>query len=130
MSLDIDNRDPGYVLGRLFATLESVQRAALGGKVNATIRDRYYGAASATPASVLPVLLRNAQSHFSKVRKEKPGLAVNLERQTDAIMALLPAAFPKTLGLEEQGRFAIGYYHQRNEIFNKHASDIQEGDTE
>ncbi len=130
VSLDIDNRDPGYVLGRLFATLESVQRAALGGKVNATIRDRYYGAASATPASVLPVLLRNAQSHFSKVRKEKPGLAVNLEKQTGAIMELLPAAFPKTLGLEEQGRFAIGYYHQRNEIFNKHASDIQEGDTE
>jgi CRISPR-associated protein Csd1 len=130
VSLDIDNRDPGYVLGRLFATLESVQRAALGGKVNATIRDRYYGAASATPASVLPVLLRNAQSHFSKVRKEKPGLAVNLEKQTGAIMELLPAEFPKTLGLEEQGRFAIGYYHQRNEIFNKHASDIQEGDAE
>jgi len=130
VSLDIDNRDPGYVLGRLFATLESVQRAALGGKVNATIRDRYYGAASATPASVFPVLLRNAQSHFSKVRKEKPGLAVNLEKQTGAIMELLPAEFPKTLGLEEQGRFAIGYYHQRNEIFNKHAPDIQEGDTE
>lgn len=130
VSLDIDNRDPGYVLGRLFATLESVQRAALGGKVNATIRDRYYGAASATPASVFPVLLRNAQSHFSKVRKEKPGLAVNFEKQTGAIMELLPAEFPKTLGLEEQGRFAIGYYHQRNEIFNKHAPDIQEGDTE
>lgn len=129
VSLDIGNRDPGYVLGRLFATLESVQRAALGGKVNATIRDRYYGAASATPASVFPVLLRNAQSHFSKVRKEKPGLAVNLEKQTGAIMELLPAEFPKTLGLEEQGRFAIGYYHQRNEIFNKHAPDIQEGDT-
>ena len=42
----------------------------------------------------------------------------------------VPAEFPKTLGLEEQGRFAIGYYHQRNEIFNKHAPDIQEGDTE
>lgn len=68
VSLDRNETNPGYRLGRLFAVLESVQRAALG-QVNATIRDRYYGAASANPGSVFPVLLRNATHHLSNVRK-------------------------------------------------------------
>lgn len=125
MSLDTDNKDPGYLLGRLFAVLESVQSAALGKNVNATIRDRYYGAASATPASVLPMLLRNAQNHLSKVRKNKPGFAVNLEKQLGEIIEKLGSSFTKSLGLEAQGRFAIGYYHQRSELFRKHEKDIE-----
>src|SRR5690625_871345 len=72
VSLNKESTHPGYRLGRLFAVLEDVQRGALGGRVNATIRDRYYGAASATPASVFPILLRNAQNHLAKLRKEKP----------------------------------------------------------
>lgn len=128
VSLDTANMDPGYLLGRLFASLESVQRAALGGRVNATIRDRYFGAASATPASVFPVLLRNAQNHLSKVKKNKPGLAVNLEKQLDEIVDKLEAQLPKSLRMESQGRFAIGYYHQRGEIFKKHESEIKEGE--
>lgn len=117
VSLEPDNTDRGYLLGRLFSTLENVQRAALGGQINATIRDRYYGAASATPACVFPVLLRNAQNHLSKVRKEKPGLAVNLEKEIGQIVGLLGTSFPRSLLIEAQGRFAIGYYHQTQARF-------------
>jgi CRISPR-associated protein Csd1 len=112
VSLDKTNTDPGYLLGRLFSSLENVQRAALGKQINATIRDRYYGAASATPASVFPVLVRNAQHHLSRLRKDKPGLAVNLEKEVGEIIDLLGTSFPRSLRIEAQGHFAIGYYHQ------------------
>lgn len=117
MSLDKEASHVGYRLGRLFAVLESAQHHALGGKVNATIRDRYYGAASATPATVFPMLLRNTQNHLSKVRKEKPGLAVTLEKEISEIIDGLPPQFPRSLRLEDQGRFAIGYYHQSQARF-------------
>ena len=117
MSLDTGNTDPGYLLGRLFSSLENLQRAALGGQVNATIRDRYYGAASATPASIFPVLLRSAQNHFGKLRKDKAGLAVNLEKEIGQIIDALPPSFPRSLPIHEQGRFAIGYYHQTQARF-------------
>jgi CRISPR-associated protein Csd1 len=121
MSLDTGNTDPGYLLGRLFSSLENLQRAALGAQINATIRDRYYGAASATPASIFPVLLRNAQNHLSKLRKDKAGLAVNLEKEIGQIIDTLPSHFPRTLPIEEQGRFAIGYYHQTQARFARNA---------
>lgn len=117
VSLDPTNTDPGYLLGRLFSTLENVQRAALGKQINATIRDRYYGAASATPASVFPVLLRNAQHHLSRVRKDKPGFAVNLEKEVGGIIDQLGPTFPRSLRIEAQGHFAIGYYHQTQARF-------------
>jgi CRISPR-associated protein Csd1 len=117
MSLDTSNADPGYLLGRLFSVLENIQRAALGKQINATIRDRYYGAASATPASVMPVLLRNAQHHLGRLRKDKPGYAVVLEKEIGEIIDLLGTAFPKSLGIEAQGHFAIGYYHQTKARF-------------
>ncbi len=119
VSLDKQSTNPGYRLGRLFAVLETVQRSALGGQVNATIRDRYYGAASATPASVFPVLLRNTQNHLGKLRKDKPGLAVNLEKDIREIVDGLPEHFARSLRIEDQGRFAIGYYHQSQSRFLK-----------
>ncbi|ACO79324.1 CRISPR-associated protein Csd1 [Azotobacter vinelandii CA] len=122
MSLDKEASNPGYRLGRLFAVLESVQRGALGKHVNATIRDRYYGAASATPATVFPMLLRNTQNHLAKLRKEKPGLAVTLEKEIGEIIDGLPPQFPRSLRLEDQGRFAIGYYHQ-SQVRSTHGKD-------
>jgi CRISPR-associated protein Csd1 len=112
VSLDLNCKDAGYLLGRLFSSLENVQRAALGKQLNATIRDRYYGAASATPAGIFPVLLRNVQNHMSRLRKEKPGLAVTLEKEIGQIVDTLPPTLPRSLPIQEQGRFAIGYYHQ------------------
>lgn len=135
VSLDKESTQAGYRLGRLFAALEYVQRSALGGQVNATIRDRYYGAASATPASIFPVLLRNTQNHFAKLRKERPGQAVNLERDIREIVAGLPEQFPRSLRIEDQGRFAIGYYHQSQSYFTRRGVDAgaaheTEADTE
>lgn len=128
MSLDIENAEPGYLLGRLFAALENAQKSALGDKVNATIRDRYYGSASATPAIVFPVLVRNAQHHLSRLRKDKPGAAVNLEKQINEIVDKLPPSFPKSLRIEAQGRFAIGYYHQNKARFGGQESSTEEGE--
>lgn len=119
VSLDPQSTQPAYLLGRLFAVLEHVQRSALGAQLNATIRDRYYGAASATPASIFPVLLRNAQNHLSKLRKERTGQAIHLEKLMGDVMDSLPQQFPRTLNIEHQGRFAIGYYHQNRALFTK-----------
>lgn len=116
VSLARDNPDEAYQLGRLFAALETAQRMALG-RVNATIRDRYFGAASATPASVFPLLLRGAQNHTAKLRKERRD--VFIEREIGEIVDRLPGAFPRALKLEAQGRFVIGYYHQRQSFFAK-----------
>ena len=117
VSLDPGCTDPGYLLGRLFSALESLQRAALGSEVNATIRDRYYGAASATPASIFPMLLRNAQNHLSKLQKLRPGQAVNMSKDIGQIVDALPTSFPRSLPMAEQGRFAIGYFQQQQARF-------------
>lgn len=118
VSLDKEASNPGYRLGRLFAILENAQRSALG-TVNTSIRDRYYGAASATPTTIFPMLLRNTQNHLAKLRKEKPGLAHNLEREIGEIIDGLGTQFPRGLKLEDQGRFAIGYYHQSQARFSR-----------
>lgn len=116
MALDMNNADPAYLCGRLFALLEQTQTRALPG-LNATIRDRFFGAASAAPASVLPMLLRNAQNHLASLRKERK--AVDLERKIETVVSALGTQFPRGLALEAQGRFVIGYYHQRQSFFDK-----------
>jgi CRISPR-associated protein Csd1 len=115
--LDLTRPDPAYRLGRLFAVLEKTQEEANPG-LNATIRDRYYGAASSTPVAVFTTLLRLKNHHLSKLSR---GRAVQMERLTGQIMEGL-VDFPRHLALPEQGRFALGYYHQRQEFFNKSAS--------
>ncbi len=129
VSLDTNNTNPGYLLGRLFAVLENVQRKALGEEINSTIRDRFYGAASATPASVFPMLVRNAQNHLGRLRKGKPGIAVNLEKEIAEILDSLGVSFPKSMGLEAQGRFAIGYYHQSKTRYTAKNVQSENGDT-
>ena len=117
VSLNRESPDPAYNLGRLFAALETAQRSALG-KVNATIRDRYMGAASATPAGVFPLLIRGAQSHLGKLRKE--GKGGWLEREIEDINDCFEKDhYPRSLKLEQQGRFFLGYYHQRKAQFTK-----------
>lgn len=114
MSLDREHPNIAYQLGRLFAVLETAQRMALG-KVNASIRDRYFGAASATPASVFPLLLRGVQNHLGKLRKDGKGGWI--EREIEDILDVVGIDLPRSLPLAEQGRFAIGYYHQRKTQF-------------
>ena len=86
MSLDPDNTNKGYLLGRLFAAYEQAQTAALGRNVNATIKDKFYGAASAQPRKVFPLLDRGSANHLSKVGKQRPGQKVNLEKAIGAIL--------------------------------------------
>lgn len=110
VALDPENKSDAYQLGRLFAVIEAAQYAALG-RVNATVADRYYGAASSTPARVFAALLRNARNHVSDAKKRGGGGWI--EKRLDEIMGRLPPDLPTTLKLEDQGRFAVGYYHQR-----------------
>jgi CRISPR-associated protein Csd1 len=121
VSLDLENKDSGYLLGRLFAAYEYAQTQALGPNVNATIRDQYYGTASATPRSVFPLLQRKATHHLSRLRKDKPGLAVNLDRRIGEIFELADPAtlFVPTLSAQRQAMFAVGYYHQRNDFYRR-----------
>ena len=115
--LDLTNVNPAYRLGRLFATLEKIQEEASPG-LNATIRDRYYGAASSTPVAVFTTLLRLKNHHLGKLNK---GRAIQMERTIGEITNELND-FPRILALPEQGRFALGYYHQRQAFFTKSES--------
>jgi len=110
VSLDPDFPKEAYQLGRLFAVLEAAQHAALG-RVNATIADRYYGAASATPARVFGTLLRGARTHVSSAQKLNKGFWIT--PRLEEIIGRLPPKLSRTLRLEDQGLFAIGYYHER-----------------
>jgi len=112
--LDIANPSPAYRLGRLFATLEKIQEEASPG-LNATIRDRYYAAASGTPVAVFPTLLRLKNHHLGHLHA---GRVVQMERLLGEILGGL-SDFPGSLPLPEQGRFALGYYHQRQAFFTK-----------
>ncbi|MDQ0513377.1 type I-C CRISPR-associated protein Cas8c/Csd1 [Ancylobacter amanitiformis] len=132
VALDPSNRDRGYLLGRLFAAYEQAQNAALGGKVNATIKDKFYGSASAQPRKVFALLEKGSANHLSKMGKQSPGRRVNLEKVIGGIMeAMEPGAdpFPPSLSAQEQALFGLGYYHQRNEFFKKPADIADAGET-
>ena len=118
MSLDTENREDAYLLGRLFAVLEKAQLDALG-KVNATIKDRFFSSASATPASVFPMLLRLSQHHIAKA--EYGGMS---DRRIAEIMEHINK-FPKHMNLQEQGMFAIAYYQQKNAFYRKSDSQTE-----
>lgn len=120
MSLDVSNKTPAYLLGRLFATLEMVQGEALG-DLNAGIGDKYYSSASATPKIVFPTLLDLFRKHLKKLSGDKKGLAVIREKLVGEILdGIDPSAgFPASLSLEDRGLFAIGYYQQMRDFFAK-----------
>jgi CRISPR-associated protein Csd1 len=119
MALDPGNINIGYRLGRLFATLEKIQEEASPG-INATIRDRFYGSASGNPVAAFPHLMKLKNHHLSKLANR--GRAVNLEKTITEIMGGI-ADFPSHLSLQDQGRFAVGYYHQRQVFFIKNEAN-------
>lgn len=121
VSLDKSNVDPGYRLGRLFSALERIQGVAQPG-INATIRDRYYGAASSSPSSVFPVLLRLKNHHLSKL---EGGSSTWFEKLLGEIVSGIES-FPSHLSLQEQGLFAIGYYHQQQDFFTSKTKSVGE----
>lgn len=115
MSLNLNNNNMGYRLGRLFAVLEKIQEEASPG-INATIRDRFYGSASSTPATVFPHLMKLKNHHLAKL--ENRGRAINFEKLIGEIVDDIEE-FSGHLNLDDQGRFAVGYYHQRQDFFRK-----------
>jgi CRISPR-associated protein Csd1 len=120
MSLDPDRKDVAYLSGRLFAVLEKAQLDALG-KVNATIKDRFFASASATPATVFPRLLRLAQHYIEKAEYGHVS-----DRRIAEIMEHVES-FPKHLSLEDQGLFAIAYYQQKNALYRKKQAENNKG---
>ncbi len=114
VSLDPNHPEPAYHLGRWFAVLEKTQRDALGEKLNATIKDRYYSAASATPVTVLPRLIQLSQHHLRKIKNT--GLRITREKQVQEIASHMKE-FPRRLSLEQQGLFHLGYYHQNSDLY-------------
>ncbi len=121
MAYDKNREDIGYILGALFSVLEKIQEdkvSANNGKINTTIKDRYFGAASSTPITVFAKLIKLSQHHLSSLAKISPGAKVNHEKNLLEIMAKIEN-FPSHLSMEQQGLFAIGYYQRRQDFFNK-----------
>lgn len=117
--LDKSNTNQGYLCGRLFAVLENLQYAA---NKQDSIRSGYMNAASSTPSAIYPTILKLSNSHYSKLAKDKKGLAIYFDNQKKEIMAQI-SDFPDTLDLSDQGRFFLGYYHQKNHEENKETED-------
>jgi len=111
IQLDPNNPSPAYRCGRLLAVLEQAQRLAVP-SAEATVVSRFYGTASSAPASVFGRLLRGAQAHLDKLERDHPAAYAAVQHHIEEILDALDS-FPRTLTLEEQGLFALGYYHQR-----------------
>ena len=116
MALNVESKNQAYLLGRLFAVLEKAQEeAAFPNKLNSTIKDRYFTSACANPATTFPVLLRLSQHHIAKAE-----YGYTMEKRIREIMDAFEVdndPFPRSLSLEEQGVFILGYYHQRSNFF-------------
>jgi CRISPR-associated protein Csd1 len=127
MGLNVENPNAGYQLGRMFALLEKAQRDALGSQINATIRDRYFGTASASPGSVFPLLMRLSRHHLNKA--DSGGF---LEKEIQKVANRLMPPFPPHLSLEDQGQFILGYYHENQMLYTKRGNrdDVQPLDTD
>lgn len=115
VSLNSDSTNVPYNLGRLFSLLEAVQSAANPG-INATIKDKYFNSASATPAIVFPVLVNLAQKHLKKL---DGGLRTHYDKQITALISKLGESYPPRMNLPQQGCFQLGYYHQTQSRFEK-----------
>ena len=122
--LDQSNTDTAYVAGRIFAMLESIQWVAQG-NLNAGLRERFFSAASTSPSITFGRLFKLSQHHLSKIRGEKPALATKLDKQMARLCGAIKS-FPTTFSLEAQGRFALGYYHQRQDNFNARQTNNEE----
>jgi CRISPR-associated protein Csd1 len=122
--LDETNTNSAYICGQIFAVLESIQYHASGGNLNAGIRERFFSSASTTPTTAFGRLMKLSQHHLSKIHGDKPGLAVNLDKQLQELMCKIEGTrFPVTFSLEDQASFAIGYYHQRQKDFGNKSNN-------
>jgi len=128
VSLNENSSKQPYVLGRLFATLEQLQRGAADGQLNRTIYDSYFTSACMNPANVFSTIIRLSSHHLAKLRKTKPGYAVTLDKRIAELMEKLneEKPFPTSLNTGDQGRFILGYYHQK--AFRKSSNEEEISD--
>lgn len=115
VELNEESRYQPYVLGRLFSVLEAVQEAANPG-VNTTIKDKYFNSASATPASIFPLLINLSQKHLRKLSMAN---RTYFDKQLTGLLGMISADYPSRMTLPEQGAFQIGYYHQTQRRYMK-----------
>ena len=119
--LDNNNNQPGYVMGRLFALLQKTQTDAHP-SLNRTIQDAYYSSASTSPGIVFPRLLKLFRHHVVKLPHE--GMKIMREKQIQSILSIL-SSYPSRLGLEQQGLFALGFYHQMQDLYTSQSINEQ-----
>ncbi|ADH65195.1 hypothetical protein Mesil_3383 (plasmid) [Allomeiothermus silvanus DSM 9946] len=124
-ALDPQHPSPAYHCGRLMCLLAQIQEAASESEINAGVVQRYYGAASSTPALVLGRLTRLSQHHLAKMAKDAPGLAYWFNTQLAQVWSALGSNLPRTLSLEEQSLFALGYYQQLAQSRKKETPQTQ-----
>lgn len=118
MSLDLDNKNQGYLCGRLFAVLEKIQEEAQG---TSNIRERFYGAFSCTPVIAFSTLMKLKNHHLPKLNQ---GRKIDFEKMIQVIISEINSnGVPAHLSLDDQSRFAIGYYHQRQDLFTSKKKD-------
>ena len=115
MGLNENSTNIPYTLGRLFAIYEAVQEKANPG-INATIKDKYFNSAAATPAMIFPILDNLCQKHL---RKLDTGIRISFDRQIGQLKSVMGESNPVRLSLPEQGSFYLGYYHQKQFRFTK-----------
>ena len=119
MYLNEKSTNTAYVLGRTFAVLEMIQKRALGDKINATIKDKYFASACSNPSLVFPSLLKLAQNHLAKIE----GLYFN-HLLSECLSLLGSDSFPKVMSMDNQGRFILGYYQQNQKLYEKKSNSI------
>ena len=107
-----------YNLGRLFSVLEAIQAAANPG-INATIKDKYFNSAAATPAVIFPILLNLAQKHLKKLKGSNTGLVIFYDKQLTELCSRVGESYPAHMSLPQQGSFQLGYYHQTQARYQK-----------
>lgn len=117
MSWNVENKNPAYLCGGLFAIYEKIQQESSGGNLNRTIKDAYFASACSRPSSVMAHLEKLSVHHLSKINKEKPELAAELKSLKGKIVNDFHDGYPSTLTTDDQGRFIVGYYQMSRKIF-------------
>ena len=120
MSWNDDNKNPAYLCGGLFAVYEKIQQDSSGGNLNRTIKDSYFSSACSRPSSVFPKLAKLAQNHM---RKLSEGSEIYYNKMIGDVMSSLDGEFPATLGLDDQGRFIVGYYQMNKKLYTSNKSE-------